>query len=440
MPRIEAPVALAITMLALAGCTTPGPEPQRPPARPFDLVVLHHPLLTGGMSEDEADRILADASRVLHDADGSDDVPCPILLRRAGALRRLPVAAPLIVRSGEDFRDLRALAGEARAVVIVNDILWCGAEGSTILGCAVIPDNVLVVRRWVRGIEGSVWAHEFGHNRGLDHVTDPVARTARLMNAFLDESSRQIRGNECGAFDGPTPAAAAPGQERFPTAAQADDVTIPTDVNAFVRQTPVGGFPFGAARRFGAEQVRGVLPLLFDPGAKSSWETVILLAGVAGGPDATATLLRFLMETPWDFGDPVLVSAKSRVLEALGYLANRHEDPVALRFLLRQSERGAWSRVAAGAPTVDQRIGVEQTLSTMTLTGLSVSGRPEAIRRLQALQASLRQTGRAQLPVGGMAAASGAAPDAAARESRTLIESIARAERARAGGIEAIRP
>lgn len=422
---------LALPLL-IAACNGAGSEP-RPQGRPFDLAVEVHPLDVTGLSDTEADRILAAASLVLQTMDGPGDTPCPVTFRRSGPVGRLPSTMPLVIRSLEDFQAVSQNETGRRIVRVVSGIGWCGREAEGIIGCASIPGTVLVVRRELPVLEGSLWAHEFGHNRGLDHASE----RPRIMYFAMLGDQRMVTGQECAAFDGPEPAVAG-GAPRFPGAATLVAETIPTDVTAFVAQRWPHGFPTTAATHFSPEEVRQVLPLLQRMDAVGSWENVVLLAGAAGGPGTAEDLIRFLRSAAWDPANPAAVQAKLAVPPALGYLANRLNDRAALAFLLEASRPGFWVQIASRATSVERRLGLERALASQTVTGLSLSGRPEARQRILALQGQVRQTGRPVLP-GGVAAA-GSMPDAAARDSRILQQALERLDNAAAGGLGAVRP
>lgn len=424
--------ALLALPLLVAACNGPASEP-RPEGRPFDLTVEVHPLDVTGLGDAEADRILADASVVLQTMDGPGDTPCPVTLRRRGPVGRLSPTMPLVIRSLEDFEAVSRNETGQRVVRVVSGIGWCGRESEGIIGCASIPGTVLVVRREQPVLEGSLWAHEFGHNRGLDHASE----RPRIMFFAMLGDQRTVTRQECAAFDGPEPAlAGAPA--RLPGAATLATETIPSDVTAFVAQRWPHGFPTMAATRFSPEEVRQVLPLLSRAEAVGSWENVVLLAGAAGGPGTAEELIRFLRGTAWDPANPAATQGKLAVPPALGYLANRLNDRTALAFLLEASRPGFWVSIASRATAVERRIGLERALASQTVTGLSLSGRPEARQRILALQGQVRQTGRPVLP-GGVAAA-GSMPDAAARDSRILQQALERLDNAAAGGLGAVRP
>jgi hypothetical protein len=428
-------VPALLAALALAACdTTPSPPAGGGP-RVFALTVTAHPLLSAPLGEPDADRILADASRVVSAPDGDGDRPCPMELRRAGPLRPLPLALPAFVRSAADFARLsESQPGEqGRAVRIVQAISWCGIEADNIIGCASIPGDVLVVRRFAASLEGQLWAHEFGHNRGLDHVNEP----RRIMYPAILPEALQTSGADCAAYLSPAAAVAAVAAPRFPGALQVQAEAAPTEPLAFVRRIYPHGFPLSAARRFTPEQAASVWPLLRDPGSDFAWSNIVLLAGAAGGPNTARQLIAFLNDADWNPANPAASDARAQVPIALGYLSNRLDDRAALDFLLARSRPGAWAAFAARARTPEAQLALERQMATQTLIGLSLSGRPQAIARLEAMQATLRRTDRSALQSLG---AAGSEPETLARDSQMLQQAIERARSVQRGGLEAVRP
>jgi hypothetical protein len=423
--------------LALAACGTPPAPPPGGGPRVFELAVTAHPLLSAPLAEPEADRILADASRIVSTPDGDGDRPCPMELRRAGGVRPLPLALPAFLRSAQDFARLsESQPGEqGRAVRIVQAISWCGFEADNIIGCASIPGDVLVVRRFAASLEGQLWAHEFGHNRGLDHVNEP----RRIMFPAILPEALQTTGADCAAYLAPSPAvaAAAATPPRFPSALQVQAEAVPTEPLAFVRRIYPHGFPLSAARRFTPEQAASVWPLLRDPASDFAWSNIVLLAGAAGAAGVARDLIAFLNDADWNPGNPAASNARAQVPIALGYLSNRLDDRTALDFLLARSRPGAWAAFAARARTPEAQLALERQMATQTLIGLSLSGRPPAIARLEAMQATLRRTDRSALQ--SLGAATGD-PETLARDSQMLQQALERARSVQQGGLEAVRP
>jgi len=351
----------------------------------------------------------------------------------AGPVRPLPLALPAFVRGAQDFARLsESQPGEqGRAVRIVQAISWCGFEADNIIGCASIPGDVLAVRRFAASLDGQLWAHEFGHNRGRDHVNEP----RQIMYPAILPEAPQTTGGDCAAYLAPAPAAAAAAQH-FPSALQVQAEPLPTELLAFVRRIHPHGFPLSAARRFTPEQAASVWPLLRDPASDFAWSNIVLLAGAAGGAGVSRERNVFLNGPDWNPGNPAASTARAQVPIALGYLSNRRDDRAALDFLLARSWPGAWAAFAARARTPEAQLGLERQMATQTLIGLSLSARPQAIARLEEMQATLRRTDRSALQSLGAARE----PDTLAHDSDMLVHALVRARSVRQGGLEAVRP
>ncbi len=147
---------------------------------------------TAPLTDAEADAILADATLVLQAADEPGDVACDVEMVRNG-----PVTA-FTEGNGEintqaDFSFINSLAGNIK---VVNVITWCGSVNPSIIGCASQPGSSFVVERYTANQEGILWAHEFGHNKGLPHRSG----TNLLMNASIGPTNKVINSTECNAY------------------------------------------------------------------------------------------------------------------------------------------------------------------------------------------------------------------------------------------------
>lgn len=102
--------------------------------------------------------------------------------------------------------DLTAVnAATAARVKVVRLINWCGTAATNIIGCSETPGNSMVVVRNGSPYDddGALWAHEYGHNIGLLHSTDPYA----LMYPYLDGVNERVSASECARFHAPAAAA-----------------------------------------------------------------------------------------------------------------------------------------------------------------------------------------------------------------------------------------
>jgi hypothetical protein len=84
-------------------------------------------------------------------------------------------------------------------VQVVDQINWCGGFSPNIIGCASVPGNSLVVVRFTPALEGILWLHEFGHNKGRNHRTDPNA----VMAPSIGATRTHVNATECAAYEVP---------------------------------------------------------------------------------------------------------------------------------------------------------------------------------------------------------------------------------------------
>jgi hypothetical protein len=135
----------------------------------------------------EADQILADASTILQTNDGGADVECEVSFSRDGDVTAFNTGDGSVDSSAE-FNTMLALSGY---VAVVNQINWCGALIPNVIGCAPVPGSSMVVVRYIPSQEGILWAHEYGHTKGLPHRNDdPNA----VMNGIINSTHRRIIG------------------------------------------------------------------------------------------------------------------------------------------------------------------------------------------------------------------------------------------------------
>ena len=150
---------------------------------------------TAMITNANADTILQSASNVLQtddDGDGPNDVACLVQFTRRGPVTIFDDGDGSI-DSSADFNTVIALQG---FVKVVNQINWCGAIGFNIIGCAPVPGRSLVVVRFTANQEGILWAHEYGHTRGLEHNNAATA----VMNGTISTTHLMVTPAECAAF------------------------------------------------------------------------------------------------------------------------------------------------------------------------------------------------------------------------------------------------
>ena len=157
----------------------------RPRQQPIRVIQLDGPIV---LVEWMVDQKLDDASTLLQARDWPGDVGCCAEMRRNGPLlvigtreeggmgteltcgfSKVIIPAQTITTQAQVDAVLCASHSQARDVILVSRIFKCGdAEASSIggfAGCAS-PGPAVFVRN---DMSGKVWAHEFGHARGLRH-------------------------------------------------------------------------------------------------------------------------------------------------------------------------------------------------------------------------------------------------------------------------------
>lgn len=147
---------------------------------------------TSAVTDAQADSIMADSTTVLRTNDGPGDVAADVRLERNGAVTTFATGDGSIDSQAE-FNAVNGLAGNVK---VVNQINWCGAIIPNVIGCAPVPGTSLVVVRFTANQEGILWAHEFGHNKGLSHRNDANA----VMNPTIGLTRRRINQAECDAY------------------------------------------------------------------------------------------------------------------------------------------------------------------------------------------------------------------------------------------------
>jgi hypothetical protein len=332
---------------------------------------------TTTLSNAEADRILADATTVLQTNDGPGDVVCPVTLVRNGDVPAFADGDGSI-DSGAEFTALIGLPGHIKAV---NQINWCGGLIPNVIGCAPVPGNSLAIVRFTPTLEGILWAHEFGHNKGRGHRdADPNA----VMNGTIGSTHRRIDSAERDAFLTPTvgtlvAATVMPHQSGAPGL---------MDIRDFVRQVFIHGVPYQEASKYDASVVPTLLGMLNDPAEEAYWPNIVVVLGMIGDEQAVEPLISFIEADVQGGLSREHYAAKTSAMMALGYLINKTGNQRALTYLTDSVAPETWAArgMAGTAPFQASTAERDRDFSKHAILGLALSGRPEAAQALRSLQ------------------------------------------------------
>lgn len=143
-------------------------------------------------TEDNAQEIIAHMARILltdDDGTGPNDVGCDVNFTLAGVVETFDDGYGEVV-SEQDFQEIINLPGDVK---VVEDVRWCKDTIGNIGACS--DRNTFVVETGLPlATAGSLWAHEFGHVRGLEHRHD---EPTMVMNAVVSDRSQQVEDWEC---------------------------------------------------------------------------------------------------------------------------------------------------------------------------------------------------------------------------------------------------
>jgi hypothetical protein len=328
---------------------------------------------TSTLNNADADRITADATTVAQVSDGPGDVACNIRMARTGNVTTFATGTGAI-NSGADFSAVIGLPGRVK---VVNQINWCGGLIPNVIGCAPVPGNSFAVVRFTPALEGILWLHEFGHNKGLPHRNDANA----VMAPSIASTRLHLNTTECNALR-VTPMLDEP-VAIMASAAVHDELP---DIEEFVRQIYFHGVPFEDASQYGPDVIPILEQMLQDPAEMEYWGTIVVTIGMIGEPEGTEPLIDFITRTGGEELTREEYAARTAAVMSLGYIVNQSGDEQALDFLIEAARPGWWEGEAAPAPFHAAAEEAENDLATHAILGLALAATEEAIEALEALQ------------------------------------------------------
>lgn len=351
------------------------------------------------MTTPQIDAALAGAESLLRTDSGTLDIFADVRLDRSGIVRIEPSNGLFDIGTQAELDTACNLPGFA---VVTSSISFCDGTGSSIIGCAR-PGCMILVPFGTGAGRNVLWAHEFGHTRGLKHRSGATL----LMNPTVNNVG-DINATERDAFQSLVTAFFS---GFLPSEAEVDPALT---VEQFVAQSFVHGVPYAQAASYGAAATPVLIAILKDPRWESKWSNAATVLAVIGEPAGVDAVIEFIREPGAGEVTAERNWARGNAVLSLGYAANRG-NAKALRYLEYGLEPGSWKQLGLRGlhgrnadAAVDDDESDDELLAERAAFGLALSGRPEAraalearlrgplrsSRQQQALQAALEEHGK----------------------------------------------
>ncbi|MFN2452863.1 MAG: HEAT repeat domain-containing protein [Pyrinomonadaceae bacterium] len=327
---------------------------------------------TANLSDADARTILANASEALTTDDGANDVACPMDFQLQGTVTTFTTGDGSVDSQAE----YNAVRGTGGRVHVVRDITYCGGAAPAAIGCSDTPGSCMVVMR--DSDEAVLWAHEYGHNTGLDDTEI----TGNVMNGTISGTNRSVSQGQCNSYRGVSPGLRAREEKQTPSEREES----PMDIKDFVRRKYIHGVPYAKASSYSTEAVPVLLQMLRDPQDEPYRANIVATLGMIGDARAIQPLLDLFAEGSGKLSDQEFKVRKTIVM-SLGYLLNKADNREAFEFLLQGLDPESWTkRVGWDSPDGISEENTKSQLTKMAIWGLALSGKPEAREALLSLQ------------------------------------------------------
>jgi hypothetical protein len=167
-----------------------------------------------------------------------------------------------------------------------------------------------------------------------------------------------------------------------------------TPIEEFVHRSYEHGLPYEEASRYQSAVLPVLLQMLQDPAEAPYWRNIVTVLGIVGDDSVVAPLTAFARA-----GEGLLSAdeyhARSAVLIALGYVANKESGQAALDYLLASVDPAVWETRGFRwqSPFHTTQAARDQRLSETALLGLALSGRAKAAAALRTMVLGAGPTG-----------------------------------------------
>ncbi len=151
----------------------------------------------------------------------------------------------------------------------------------------------------------------------------------------------------------------------------------------FVRADYVEGLPYAKARKLKLEGVERLVEMLRDPAEAEHHDNIVMALGISGAPQAYPALVAFQDREVEGEVDAAEYRARRALPLAMGHLAR--SDPRALQFLLEAARRQGPESVPRWRYLYLRDQKLAGILRRAAITGVAMSGQPEAVAALRAL-------------------------------------------------------
>jgi hypothetical protein len=320
---------------------------------------------TTSLTDAEADAILKAMSETLQINHGPGDVECDIVFRRRGHVSVFTVGDGKVDTQPE----YNALNAQVDAeVIVVDEINWCRIASFGFLGCSNSPGTKLIVVRHTADEEGILWAHEYGHNKGLpDRNVEHF-----VMCYYVAATHQRINMTERAAYLGAVGSGGG-GSAAQPRPAQK------VDVATFVRRTYFHGVPWDEASQYKADDVPVLLKMLASPNEKRFHSNIVTTLALIGDERAVDPLIQLISKGDERLTKPEYDARRNAILH-LGTLYNKTKSKKALTYLLQGvQEPAVWQQRLQWKPAKDQAPKeFTKQLTAAAMWGLALSGSDQA--------------------------------------------------------------